>query len=125
MEQFCVNCDETSKNRQFALSALSVEEWRDAVMAVLLELHKTLKGIKLTSFVVNVRNNVALLKISYNINSINSVTFQNLDEFGFEMNDYKGYASDCFRGIMSEHYGKKYDDALCERFNSSIQVVEL
>ena len=124
MEKSNVICDKKTMNHQFALSALSVKEWRDMAMAILLDCNKSLKDIQLKFFVVEARNNVATLRIEYKQNGFDLVMFREIDIFGLQNDDYVGYASDCFRGIMLNHFGKEYHQALDEKFNSPIQVVE-
>ncbi len=107
----------TEANISFSLKKLTKKDWADVAGSIVVESGKFSKGAKINDVNVLIANdNTAILM--FNCEGERKVT---INKYGIKEADYVGYASDCFRGIMSGYFGKAYEDALVAKFGDRVE----
>lgn len=98
---------------KFNISVMSSKDWTKFALDVLTARLDSIRGVKMPSTKVTVRDNVSKVLISWETadNAYHEFEFH-LDEFGRKSKNYQDLVSNIWQNKMSSFYGEEYNQAL-------------
>lgn len=94
-------------NARYSISAVTKEDWDKLIKSVILNRVQNSESIKLYPSFVNIRDNVAKVKICWEDDFYHEFECH-VDEFGRKSKEYQDIVSQIWQNIMTEYYQEDY-----------------